>query len=107
MRPGTYNLYIPCLSDWSVELKFKDDDGELIDLSAYTFDLDIRRDGTQLVEATCAVSGNTLTVSIARNLLPNTLAGSGVYDLLAKTASKWEPWMMGTVELHAGVSDGS
>ncbi len=107
MATGQKTFTIPCLVNWSILLKFKDGDGNYINLNTYTFDLDIKRDGTTLVSATCTPSGSSLTLSIPRASLPNTLAGWASYDLIAISGGVWQRWLEGSVEFTEGVSNGS
>ena len=78
------NLYIDQGSDFTTTLGIKDDEGNNMDLSAYTGKASIRKAYESLiaVDFTCVLNNGSVTLSLSANASANMEYGRYVYDIL-------------------------
>ena len=77
------NLYIDQGSSYSVTMDIMDDNGDLLDYSAYSSSAQIRKTYTSLTATTMSstMSNGSMTLSLSSNASANMESGRYVYDV--------------------------
>lgn len=97
---------------FSLEFTFTDDDGDAIDLSSYTWKMDVKETDTSssdvIADDSFTYSGNNegkLTVAATAATMAAVSGGLYVYDLQSTSSGTVKTWVYGIFKINEDVSE--
>lgn len=97
---------------FKIEFTFNDDNGDPIDLTNYTWKMDVKETDTSsgdiIADNSFVYSGNVngvLTITAASSVMSNVNGGIYVYDLQSTNSGEVKTWIYGIFKVNEDVSE--
>lgn len=97
---------------FKLEFTFTDDDGDAIDLTSYTWKMDVKETDTSssdiIADSSFTYSGNSdgeLTVTATAATMASVSGGLYVYDLQSTNSGTVKTWVYGIFKINEDVSE--